>query len=283
MNLRRHALTLPSGTQISYLSGGPEDGLPVVLLHGAGVDHARLSWTDTFPALLALGCRVYAPDHPGYGHSPLPDWPVTLENLNRYLCEFMDALELERAALGGVSMGGGMALGYALEWPERVSRLVLIGSYGLEEVAPNHASSYWLTRVPGLTALNGLLARSPTLLRLTVAQIVRHPESLTPELLKQVADAMQQPDAYRAFTQFQRSEIGRTRLRTNFTARLPELSVPTLIVHGTEDIGVPLEAAQRAAALIPDARLRVFGGAGHWTQRDEPGRFNYELTSFLFS
>ena len=94
---------------------------------------------------------------------------------------------------------------------------------------------------------------------------------------------MQRRSAQQAFSQFQRSEVGRTRLRSNFTPRLPELTVPTLIVHGSRDLGVPVEAARNAARLIPDARLRVFEGAGHWAQRDEPGRFNFELASFLFS
>jgi len=250
-------------------------------LHGGGTDHARLSWDDTFPALLALGFRVYAPDHPGYGASPLPSWPVTAEHLTTYLREWLAEMEIDRAAFCGISLGGALALGYALDHPERVERLVLVGSYGLQPQAPAHALSYFLVRTPGLSLGDALLRRSPRLLRWALRQIVRRPGSLTDDLVAQVAAAMTNPNAQAAWRQFQESEIQRGGLTTDFSARLGTLRVPTLLIHGSADVGVPVDAARQAARRIPNAELLVFEGAGHWTQRDEPGRFNYALASFL--
>ena len=67
----------------------------------------------------------------------------------------------------------------------------------------------------------------------------------------------------------------------NFTEQLVRLEIPTLIVHGDKDIGVPLAAARRAASRLPNARLVTFEDAGHWTQRDYPERFNALLLGFL--
>lgn len=277
----QQTVTLPSGT-VSYHVGGDAKAKAVVLLHGGGTDHALLSWRDTLPGLVDAGYRVYAPDHPGYGLSPLPDWPVTLVNLLGYLQAFVTALGLERLTLCGVSMGGAMALGYTLRCPEKVEKLVLVGSYGLQDRTPAHMLSYLLVRLPGASAINTLfLGSNRWLLKESLKQIVRNPSYLTSELVEEVAEALKNRDSQTAFNQFQRDEIRWRRNKTNYTASLSHITQPVLIVHGSRDIGVPLAAAERAATLLPDARLEVFGGAGHWTQRDEPEQFNQLLPTFL--
>lgn len=279
--LEAHEVRLRDGTLMTYHVAGRQDGRPVVLLHGGGADHARLSWEDTLPALLAQGDRVYRPDLPGYGLSPLPAWPVILPRLNEFLAEWVDAVGLKQAAYCGVSMGGAIALAYAFSHPERVEKLVLIGSYGLQGRAPMHRLSYFMVRMPGFTGLNTWLARSPRLLKRTLAAIVRHPDSLTDDLVQQVAQALMNQDSQRAWNQFQRHEIQWAGLTSNFTPCLPDLCVPTLLIHSSYDAGVPVQAAREAIRLIPEASLHVIEGAGHWTQRDSPGEVNYVLLRFL--
>ena len=274
-------MTLPSGTVVSYLEGGDPGGAVVVLLHGGGTDHTLLSWRDTLPALVAAGYQVYAPDHPGYGQSPLPAWPVTLAQLGRYLRAFAATLGIERAAYCGVSLGGALALGHALADPAGVTKLVLVGSYGLQERTPAHALSYLLVRTPGSTALGAYLLKGRRLLRASLRQIVHNPASLTPRLVEEVAEALENRASQAAFRQFQQDEIRWCGNRTNYTSSLSRVDQPVLVVHGSRDVGVPLAAAERAAALLPRSRLEVFKGAGHWTQRDEPERFNRLLLAFL--
>lgn len=179
-------------------------------------------------------------------------------------------------------MGAAMALGYTLASPRNVRSLVLVGAYGLQARSPAHLLSYLAVRFPGLSSSQTrLLTSSRWLLRQSVRQIVRHKESVTPQLLDQVAAAA--TSSTPAFAQFQRDEIELHRVRTNFTSRLHLIDQPTLIVHGSRDIGVPVAAARRAAERIPRCRLVIFDGAGHWTQRDVPDQFNRELLQHLLT
>jgi pimeloyl-ACP methyl ester carboxylesterase len=280
--LQKQTARLEDGEQISYYSGGDAAGLPVVLLHGGGTDHAMLSWRDTIPALLKAGYRVFAPDYPGYGNSPVSRKPGTLQNLGGYLEQLLDFWAIDRAALIGISMGGALAIGYALEHPERVERMILIGAYGLQDKAPYHALSYFLVKLPWvMDALWAMSRGSRWAARYSLSGILRNPEARTEALVDEVLEAMQNLDSQRAFGQFQRDEILWQGVKTNYSGRLAELTVPVLIVHGEKDFGVPLKYAQRAAALIPNARLEVVENAGHWTQRDDPGRFNQLMLDFL--
>ena len=117
--------------------------------------------------------------------------------------------------------------------------------------------------------------------RYALEQIVRSPQSRTEALFESVYAAAQNPASNEAFMQLQQDDIQWKGLKTNFTDRLPEIRVPVLLVHGTRDVGVPVQAARRAAERLPKARLVLFEGAGHWTQRDQPERFNRLLLDFL--
>lgn len=279
--LEQQQLTLKDGTFIHYYTAGRQDGPSLVLLHGGGTDHALLSWADTVPALLAHGYRIYLPDMPGYGSSPLPAWPVTLPNLTACLTEWAEQIGLKQAAYCGLSMGGAVALAYALAHPERVNKLVLIGSYGLQTKVLMHQLAYLLVRLPFMDGLNTWLARSPNMLKRTLKPLIQNPASLTDELMRDVAQAAANKDSQVAWNQFQRHEIGWNGLASNFVPRLPELRPPTLLIHGSLDTAVLVQNARRAAKLIPKATLHIVAGAGHWTQRDRPDEVNHALLRFL--
>ena len=199
MGLERGVVTLPGGARVDYRTGGQEEGRPVVLLHGGGTDSGMLSWRDTIPALVEAGFRIYTPDMPGYGDSPLDQRPSTVQNLIGYLDGLMDAWALDRAALVGVSMGGAVAIGYALSQPTRVDRLVLIGTYGIQDRAPFHRLSYLYVRIPWLTRLSwALMRRSRALTRYSLRQIVRNPGARNEALVDEVLAAMESPGAQRA-------------------------------------------------------------------------------------
>ena len=265
------------GLGLRYLRTG-EAGPPVVLLHGGGIDAAAVSWRAVQPAL-ATSFRTVAPDWPGYGESDGPERGPTTEYYVDVLRRFLDHLGLDSVRLAGVSMGGGAALGFALDSPERVDRLALLDSYGLGGGVPGGRLSAWLAGSDPLGRLLwGVLRRSRRATALTVWAATVDPP---PGLVDEVYAELQRPGATRAWRAFQRAEVRPSGLRTNYVDRLPDLAVPTLLVHGERDAFVPVEWAVRAATLIPDATLRVLPGCGHWAPRERPERVAGLLAEFF--
>ena len=272
-------MSLPSG-RVRYAPAGPDDAPAVVLLHGGGMDAAEFSWKRAMPAL-ADEFRVYAPDWPGYGESGPPTRSPTVDYYVGVLGEFLDALGLSAASLVGISMGGGIALGYALSHPDRVGRLVLVDSYGLGGTVPGGPLAAAVSGLPGMdAAVWGLLRRSRRLTALAVRAAV-DPRNLTPEFVDDAYALLRRPDAGRAWLAFQRNEVDHHGFRTNYLDRLPDLAVSTLLVHGERDSFVPVEWATRAAALIPDAEVRVFADCGHVPPRERPEEFVRTVREFL--
>ncbi|QEO13013.1 alpha/beta hydrolase [Agromyces intestinalis] len=279
-----------SGGPVSYLSWRP-DAAPrstILLLHGGGVDDASLSWGALAPRLARAGHRVIAPDHPGFGESPLPSWTVTQERLVDYVGEFADAVGLDRCIIGGLSLGGGMTIGHALARPDRVTGVLLFATYGLMDRqvdgvfgASAHALTWLMLRTGLLDVAQRAYARDRRLLARGMREIVRDPGQLTDELLDEVEVAARRPGSGTAFGQWQRDQFGWRRLRTNYASQAGQLRSPVLVVHGDRDSGVPLAVIERAAAGMPDARLLVVPGAGHWVQRDRPDLVATAVVDFL--
>lgn len=260
-------------------SAGATDVPPVVLLHGIGLDAATVSFRRAIPTL-AASRRVLAFDFPGHGQSEKPDVRYTTAFYRRVLDRFLDALGLDRVALVGVSMGGCVALGHALDAPETVERLVPVNSYGLGSDAPWRAAASVGLRIPGAgrlwwraatasraalrTSLSGLVGRTP-------------PDDLVSDIYRTV----QAPGVGRALTRWQRSEFLADGLRTNHASRLDDLAVPTLFVHGVLDALLPANWSVRAARRAPEASVELFDGCGHWTPREEPAAFNRAVSEFL--
>lgn len=278
----RSTLELSSG-QVSYLDFQPDDPVgTVVLLHGGGTDSAALSWGEVGPRLVAAGFRVLAPDHPGCGQSPLPTWRVTQQRLVAYVGEFVDALDLERYVIGGLSLGGGMSIGHVLARPERVVGALLLDSYGLMPRLPGGRQllAWAMLRTGVLDAATRAMATNRAALAWSLRSLIRDPARRTPELISQIIAAARQP-GLAAFEQWQRDEMSCNRLKTDYTAQLPKFPRPALIVHGDRDAGVPVECAREAAALMPNAELKIVAGAGHWVQRDQPDVVVSAMTDFL--
>lgn len=279
---QQQIVSLPGGYEVHTYRFGEKKGKPIVLLHGGGVDSAMLSWQDTVPALVEAGFRVYMPDWPGYGSSPAPPKPFTQELMLEVMTGLLDAWGLKKASLAGISMGGGAALGFTLAHPERVEKLVLIGAYGLQDKISAHFFSVLYVKLPLVNDLFYAMIRSSRwMIRETMKAIIHNPASLTEALIDEAAAAIRDPNAGRAFSQFQRDEARWSGVKTCYMPRLGEIKTPTLIVHGTADIGVPVKYAREAAGRIPNARLHIVEGAGHWTQRDYPEEVNRVIVDFL--
>jgi pimeloyl-ACP methyl ester carboxylesterase len=270
-----------SGLQIRCFIAGTS-GPPVLLLHGAGLDAAALSLGSAMIAL-ADTCRVFAPDFPGFGESdPMPaGWGFA--ELSAFLSPLLYALGLPHASLAGLSMGGGVALGFALQAPQRVERLVLIDSACLDNAIPGGRLAWFLMHVPGLNFIGWWpLTWSRHLMRWTLLRAMRHrPDLVTPTLVDEFMHLARKRSGAAATRQLQRREISWSGLRTNYVSRLPEIAIPTLILHGENDRLLPLRIAQRAHRQIRNSRLEVIRDCGHLTPLEQPEAVNRALRRFF--
>jgi pimeloyl-ACP methyl ester carboxylesterase len=270
-----------NGLRVHCLTAG-RGGSPVVLLHGGGIDSASFTYSHIIGPLADEQRRVFALDWPGYGHSDKPDLGYAMGFYVDFLGHLMDALELERASLVGISMGGGAALGFALRSPQRVAKLVLVDSYGLGSQVPWGRLGYVLVRAPLLNELTyALLRRSRTMIRWSLYGLVYNRRTVSEEMAEETGRLLDDPQAGRAWRSFQKNEVGWGGLRTDFSDQLRELLVPTLLIHGAQDRAVPIAWARRAQERIPDCEVRVFSECGHLPPREQPEEFTGVVERFL--
>lgn len=246
-------------------------GQPVLLVHGSGPGvSAFANWRLTLPAL-AQRFRVVAPDVLGFGYTERP--PGTsydVEAWVRHLVDYLDALELERVSVIGNSFGGALALHLATRFPERVDRLVLMGSVGTSFELTTGLDQVWGFE-PSLPAMRELL------------EVFAHDTSLlTDDLAAMRLRAATRPgvhEAYRAmFPAPRQRSVDALAVDKALLRALPHR---TLVVHGREDRVIPLSSSLRLHELVPDSQLHVFGNCGHWVQIEHAEEFNRLVTDFL--
>ena len=261
-------------------TGGDDEGKPpVVLLHGIGLDAAAISWKRVVP-VLARDQQVLALDFPGHGVSDKPARSYTTPYYAGVLDAFLDSIDVERAALVGISMGGGIALGRALDSPERVLRLVLVDSHGLGRDAPWRAPGFLSLWMPGFDSLLTGSLRDPATVSVGLRAMTVDPD---PEFLADVCETVTDGRTVRALTNWQRSEFGPCGLRTCYLDQVDELSVPTLLVHGRDDPVFPVTWSARADERIETSSFEPIEACGHWPPRERPAVFNRLVSDFLES
>ncbi|MEV4806187.1 alpha/beta hydrolase [Nonomuraea sp. NPDC049421] len=273
-------LTFPEGRLHVHVAGDPE-APPVVLLSGAGVDNALLSWRRLIP-VLAPDHFVLAPDWPKQGKSRPWQGRATHERMLRCVTDVLDHFGLGSAALVGLSQGGALALATAIEHPRRVDRLVALAPAGILAFPPVVHQLLWLTaKLPLLNrTLPGALLRT----RAQVASFARRALFAGPvpdfdEIVDEILDEVRAGGA--GSSDWQNGSIGPLRMRVDLRPRLPEITCPVLLVQGDKDIGVPQARTRAAAALIPGARFELLEGVGHWSNRQCPERVNALVSAFL--
>lgn len=276
--IEQHRLTV-ADTEINYYTAGHPDGHPVILLHGGGTDSASLSWRAVMQQWDG-GYRLIAPDLPGYGTSGKPDVEYSADYYADFLQRFIAALGLDCPILCGFSMGGTVALQYALHHPESVEKLVLLAPWGISRHVPLHRLGAWYARSPLNRWSYRLFANRWLARQMIAATLIGDPQRITPEMVEEVRAVALEKDAGKAFQSFQISEIGSGKPIGRLLAELPKLPMPVLFVQGEDDPGVPLADAQAAAKLIPNARLEVFARHKHWLQKESPARFAALLRDF---
>ena len=245
---------------IHYFTGGQGD--PLIVIHG-GSNGAR-AWMKNMEEL-SERYTIYVPDLPGFGHSQSIDGDYYIPELAEFVDKFSHELGLKSFHLMGHSLGGGIALSYALKFPHKIKKLVLVSSMCLgREIAlwVRYLSNCVLCRVLGAAAMAVL------------------------KVVKWVADLILAPVKFVIpLSKFSISLGGKiTTLKeqtTVFANQLSEIMVPTLVVWGAKDPIVPVKHAYAAAELIPDCQVKVFEDSGHSVYRDNVGEFSRLLTRFL--
>lgn len=257
--------------RLHYREAG--SGHPVVLLHGSGP--GATGWNNFRPniAALAQSFRVIAVDMPGWGESDA----VTPDERNHVeaAVQLLDALDIDRAAFVGNSMGGVTSVQLTARHPDRVSHLITMGSGagGPSLFGPAGGSE-------GLKVLHRAYRDpSPTGMRALVDIMTFDPAFATDELV-----AARSAAALSNQTHLDNFIAGMRRPRyTPDWAPLMETKVPTLALHGRDDRVVHFESSLRLVQLIPDARLTLINRCGHWLQLEHADEFNRLVEGFVQS
>lgn len=254
-------------TNVHVAGSGP----PVLLVHGSGPGvSAWANWRMTIPAL-ARDHTVVAPDVVGFGYTERPEGFVHgLDTWREHLLGVADALGLERFSLVGNSFGGALALSMAVHAPERVDRLVLMGSVGVPFPITKGLDRVWGYE-PSVEAMRGLL------------DVFTHdPAYATDELARLRYEASVRPGVQESFAaMFPAPRQAAVDALVTPEEQIRALPHRTLVVHGRDDRVIPLENAFRLLHLVDNARLHVFGRCGHWTQIEHAEAFNALVRDFL--
>ncbi len=246
-------------------------GDPVLLIHGSGPGvSAWANWRLVMPAL-AQQRRVIAPDMAGFGYSERPaGFAYGLDAWVRQAVGLLDALGIARADLVGNSFGGGLALALAIRHPERVRRLVLMGSVGVPFAITPGLDAVWGYE-PSFEAMRALLdifAFDRALVNDELARL-RYEASIRPGFHESFAAMFPAP---------RQRWVDALASRESDIRRLPH---ETLVIHGREDRVIPLANAYTLADWLPRAQLHVYGRCGHWTQIEHAARFARLVGGFL--
>lgn len=244
------------GIATHLLEGGAPTAPPLLYLHGTFLGNL---WLD-YHRGLARDFHVFAPDTPGFGLTPRPDWMRDMSDYVLYFRDLLDALGLEKPIIVGHSLGGWMAMELAVWYPERVSKLVLSNAAGIRvKGAP----------ISDLFALN----------QLEILQICFDDLNAALPLRPDAIDANYYLSLYR-----QSSTLAALAWNPNYDPklerRLARLNVPTLIVWGEHDRLIPPVYGATLQQLIPGAQLVMLPGTGHMPMFEQQAAWNETITDF---
>lgn len=248
------------------------EGPALLLIHGIG-DSAD-SWLDLIPAL-ARHHTVIAPDLLGHGDSDKPRADYSLAAYANAMRDLLSVLDVERATVVGHSLGGGVAMQFAYQFPERCERIVLVSTGGIShEVhpllrfvsAPNADFVLPLLGAPGARTLGSAVLEALRTLNTGLGRDAEH--------LSRLFDAFPDAASRRAFVRTLRAVIDwRGQAITMLDRCYLTQGMPTLLVWGARDAVIPIAHAHEAHAAMPGSRLEVFADAGHFPHQHDPGRF----------
>ena len=259
-----------AGIRTNYHDSGGA-GAPVLLIHGSGPGvSAWANWRLVMPAL-AQQARVIALDMVGFGYTERPEGFVyNMDAWVRQAVGLLDALGIERTDLVGNSFGGGLSLALAIAHPERVRRLVLMGSAGVSFPLTEGLDAVWgyTPSVENMRAIMDYFAFDQGLMSDDLARL-RFEASIRPGFQESFA-AMFPAPRQRWIEALASAE-----------ADIRALPHQALVIHGREDRVIPLATSLTLSSWIQRSQLHVYGQCGHWTQIEHAARFARLVGDFL--
>ena len=252
---RRHTIQLP------YVEQGAKSGIPVVFLHGYS-DSWR-SFERVLPYLPA-SIRALVVTQRGHGDASRPATGYQPEDFAADVVAFLDALEIESAVIVGHSMGSIIAQRCALDYPERVRKLVLVGAFlGLQKNGSVHELRDAVAQLTDPIDVDFVREFQLS----TLAQPVPHFETVVQESLKMPARVWK--------------EVLANLLPVDYSAEIGQIKAPTCIIWGDQDSFSPRRDQEALAAGIANARLIEYAGTGHSPHWEDPQRFVADLVTFI--
>lgn len=238
-------------------------GDALFLLHGSGPGvSAWTNWSSVMPGL-AEHFQVIAPDIAGFGYTEFKEGSkYDIKLWVHHLVSIMDELAISKASFVGNSFGGALAIGLALFAPQRVQRLVLLGTPVGEFPQTKGLRSVWEYE-PSIENMEAVMRLFP------------HDQTIiTEEMVRVRYEASARPGAQTALRKLiPRPTDGVTMVKGFPESSLAKIQAPTLVLHGREDTVVPPDCGLVAARVIPRAEFHLFGQCGHWVQIEHKPRF----------
>jgi pimeloyl-ACP methyl ester carboxylesterase len=266
--------TRVNGVRIHYQEAGEEKAPPIILIHG--FISSNLIWSHVLAPFAHAGFRAIAPDLPGYGYSDKPaDARYTIAEQAHSVIGLMDRLGIQKAVIAGASYGGAIAATMALDYPERVKKLILVGA-----VTNDDAKRKFFLRVSCLPLIGDiatpLFLGSRWILR-------RRMEDMYRRMGRPVNEKMVASRHHLLATANTHRAMIRTARRWSANRIEHEASLirqPTMLVWGDEDDHIPLESAFKLRDVIPKAKLIVFRNCGHLPPAEQPASFVAAVSDF---
>jgi 4,5:9,10-diseco-3-hydroxy-5,9,17-trioxoandrosta-1(10),2-diene-4-oate hydrolase len=260
---------LSQGYELHYLEHG--SGPPVVFVHGSGPGVSAYSnFFPNYREIAAAGYRALLPDMVGFGWSSKPTGlDYTLDLFTSTLLEFLDRLEIPRCVLVGNSLGGAISIKVAIDHPQRVERLVVMGPGGLES-----RETYF--KMPGIQKMVSQFVGAGfdrEGLRRLLELLAYDPKTVTDELVEQRLNILKtQP----------KDVLARMSI-PDLTAELGKLRCPLLGFWGIEDQFCPASGYEKILRAVADSRFIMYARCGHWAMIERAQDFNKNVIEFLKS
>ncbi|AKH70361.1 putative hydrolase or acyltransferase of alpha/beta superfamily [Spongiibacter sp. IMCC21906] len=259
------------GYEANYLEAGSRENPTVILLHGSGPGvTGYANWRLLMPQL-ENDFHVLAPDVIGFGYTDHPEgYEYNMTNWLKFTCDFMDAVGVSKAHFVGNSFGGALSLAMAARHPERVDRFVMMGAAGIRFEMTEGLREVWGYK-PSVEAMRSLMSIFAYRQDLVSEEIIQSRyeasirpgyqeayEQLFPEPMQEKLDGLSLPEE-----------------------EIAKISHPALLVHGREDVIVPMENSIKGHKLLKNSELHIYGECGHWTQVEKPQAFAQLVKNFL--
>ncbi|NHC25320.1 alpha/beta fold hydrolase [Nocardioides sp. IC4_145] len=255
-------------------------GPALLLLHGLGCNHT--TWEPVID-LLARRYTVIAPDLLGHGQSDKPRADYSLGGFANGMRDLLTVLGIEQATVVGHSFGGGVAMQFAYQYPERTERLVLVASGGLgPDVTPaiRAVTTPGFHQVMGVLTLPGIRHVGKKGMQLMTALPSRHARDLGE--MAEIYDSFKDPAARHAIRHVVRGVVDwKGQVVTMADRAYLTEEMPMAVVWGRDDTVIPVQHAGRAGELAPRSRVEIIPNAGHFPHKDHPERFAKLLHDFI--